>query len=103
MDLPGSESGSSDAHLQLEDILENVSNYQSIEKTACYELDMDEMRLLFEKIVCIFTLNFHGQYHKQPPHMLTERISCRMHSCLVIPALSCQSYTCLWSCALILV
>lgn len=43
--------------MPLEEIIENISDFNSIEKTGCYDLDMDELRVFFDKLVC-FTFFF---------------------------------------------
>lgn len=51
VELP-TDTGSTNPYLDLEDRLQNISNFHSIEKTACYDLDLEDLQAFFTTVVC---------------------------------------------------
>lgn len=49
-ELP-TDSSSSRRIIDLEKRLENMSNFHSIEKTACYDLDLEDLQTFFTSLV----------------------------------------------------
>lgn len=47
-DLPGNDCPED---MAIDEVVDCISEYNYIEKTGCFDLDMDELRLFFDKLV----------------------------------------------------